>query len=247
MGLRKRVTMFTTLRAGGGILLDGVKLTRKGHQLHKLPSPQREIESLPIAKAVMKRFLDRVGARVIYHGLENIPEDTNVFFASNHVSDFDPFLVYVVMDRPTGFIAKIELSKLPMASLWMENIGCIFLDRGNLRSAADIVHQAAKQLEMGMNMLIYPEGTRSRGGEPHLFKRGSFKPAFEAKKPIVPVYIDSAAADLFENSGKLGFAPAEVHVYFGEPVETKDMTREEQKAFAERGGEWILSQKDLVK
>ena len=88
---------------------------RKAKQYAQLPLPQRWNESLLILQRLAKNLMTHTGARVIYHGLENIPEDRNVFFVANHQSYFDIPILLDVMDRGTAFVAKESLGKVPAA------------------------------------------------------------------------------------------------------------------------------------
>ena len=86
----------------------------KAKKCAELPIPERWQVSLPIVQKLVKGIMYHSGARVIYHGLENIPEDQNVFFIANHQSYFDIPILMDVMDRGTGFVAKQSLGKVPL-------------------------------------------------------------------------------------------------------------------------------------
>ena len=55
-------------------------------------------------------------------------------------------------------------------------------------------------------MVVFPEGTRSRGKSVGEFKAGAVRPAIEAEAEILPVTIDGTA-DLLERQGYLKSAP----------------------------------------
>lgn len=218
----------------------------KAKKCAELPIPERWQVSLPIVQKLVKGIMYHSGARVVYHGLENIPEDQNVFFIANHQSYFDIPILMDVMDRGTGFVAKQSLEKVPLLRQWMENIGCLFIDRDDVKQSVQIIRQASEQMKQGLNMVIFPEGTRSRGGATHEFKRGSVKPAFLAGVPVVPVCIDGAYK-IFEGNKGFRVTPAEVHVYIGQPIETQTMTKAEQREFASKLEEVIFRQKEEVR
>ena len=219
---------------------------RKAKRYAQMPVPQRWNESLLILQKLVKNLMNHTGARVVYHGLENIPEDRTVFFIANHQSYFDIPILLDVMDRGTAFVAKESLGKIPMLRQWMENLGCLFIDRDDIKQSVRVIREAAEQMERGLNMVIFPEGTRSRGEQTHEFKRGSVKPAFLAKVPVVPVCIDGAYK-IFEGNKGFRVKPAEVHVYIGEPIETKDMSKTEQREFSGQMEELIFRQKEIIK
>jgi len=68
-------------------------------------------------------------------------------------------------------------------------------DRGSVKDSIAMVHKLTERLNLGHNMVIFPEGTRSYGNTMGEFKAGSLKAAIVAKVPIVPVaLIDSYKA-----------------------------------------------------
>ncbi|MBQ7915891.1 MAG: 1-acyl-sn-glycerol-3-phosphate acyltransferase [Firmicutes bacterium] len=218
----------------------------KSSKVAKLSLPERWHVAMPVVQKMIKVFMAPTKARVVYHGLENIPEDRAVFFVSNHQSYFDIPIIIEVMDRATGFIAKDSLGKAPLLSTWMRHIGCLFMDREDIKQSVQVIRQAGEQLKMGLNMVIFPEGTRSKGGDPHEFKKGSLKPAFIAGAPVVPICIQGAYK-IFEANPGFCVKPAEVHVYVGEAVETANMSKAEQREFAAGVEEWIFRQKEIIK
>ncbi|MGL4763268.1 MAG: lysophospholipid acyltransferase family protein [Sarcina sp.] len=173
-------------------------------------------------------FIKLSGARVKVFGAENVPADIPVLFVSNHQSNFDiPLLMYYI-DKPKGFIAKKELEKIPMISEWMKMMGCIFMDRSNLRKSASAIIDGIKILKAGQSLVIYPEGTRSKGGPMAEFKAGSFKLATKSKVPIIPVTINGSYKIMDGNGHKI--RPADVELYLHKPIYTDKLTKEEELA-----------------
>lgn len=66
------------------------------------------------------------GVKLEVHGYENIPKDQAVLFVGNHTSFYDIIVTYPLMKRPTGYIAKKEIKKIPFLSWWMYFVNCIF-------------------------------------------------------------------------------------------------------------------------
>ncbi len=52
---------------------------------------------------------------------------------------------------------------------------CVFMDRQNVRAAVKTINEGVENLKNGYSMLIFPEGTRSRGENLGEFKKGSMK------------------------------------------------------------------------
>jgi 1-acyl-sn-glycerol-3-phosphate acyltransferase len=61
------------------------------------------------------------------------------------------------------------------------------VDRKNAFRAKRSLTRAAERIHAGMNVAVFPEGTRSRDGRLQAFKRGSFVLAQDAGVPVVPV------------------------------------------------------------
>ncbi len=172
------------------------------------------------------RFI--VGVKVTVNGLENIPEDEAVLFIGNHTSYFDIITTYPIMKRPTGFVAKKEIKKIPILPWVMHFVRCLFLDRENPRAGLQTILKAAEYIQDGISIVIFPEGTRSKDGTLGEFKEGSFKIATKAKCPVVPMGI-IGTPDVFEKHTPW-MKPAKVTINFGKPVSTAEMSRPEMKA-----------------
>src|SRR6056297_2260138 len=106
------------------------------------------------------RFVLRITpAEVIVHGIKNLPEDGNLCFVANHQSAYDIPLIMAVIPRNIGFIAKQELTFLPLVSTWMRAMHCVFIDRKKPRKAVKQLKKGVQNLQNGHSMVIFPEGT----------------------------------------------------------------------------------------
>lgn len=166
------------------------------------------------------------GAEVKVYGQENIPKDIPVVFISNHQGNFDIPLLMSYIDKPKGFIAKIETLKIPIVRTWMTYIHCVFMDRSNLRKSATAIIEGVKLIKEGHSLVIFPEGTRSKGGPLGEFKAGSFKLATKSKAPIIPITINGTYKLMEANGNKI--KPATVEVYIHPLIETANLSKEEQ-------------------
>ena len=165
------------------------------------------------------------------YGVENIP-DENVVFISNHQGDFDIAIFMALIPKQKGFVAKMELKKVPMLRTWMEFIGCIFMDRKDLRQSLNSINEAINLVKNGHSMVIFPEGTRSKGDKMGNFKAGSFKLATKTNVPIVPVTMDGSYKIKEQNGGFI--KPATVNVYIHPPIYTKDLSKEDKEYLPKR-------------
>src|SRR5262249_18505625 len=83
----------------------------------------------------------------------------------------------------------------------------IFVDRGRAARSKASLDAAARRVQEGQSIVVFPEGTRSRDGRLLPFKRGSFVLAMEAKVPLVPVAIHGGRAILPAGSWRTAGGP----------------------------------------
>lgn len=174
----------------------------------------------------MNRIKDS-GATINVFGKENIPKDTNVVFISNHQGDFDIAIFMALIPKKKGFVAKIELKKIPILRTWMKYLGCVFMDRNDLKQSLKTINEAINFIKKGHSMVIFPEGTRSKGDKMGEFKAGSFKLATKTNTPIIPVTIDGSYKLKEQNNGFI--KPDIVNVYIHKPVYLDNMSNEDKE------------------
>ena len=171
-------------------------------------------------------ILKLTGSKVKVSGLENIPQNTPVVYISNHQGDSDVLVFLGYVPGYKCFISKIEILKVPILSSWMKAMRCVFMDRGNIKQSVESINKGIDNLRQGYSVIIFPEGTRSRGPEMGEFKPGSFKLATRTGIPIVPVTIKNTYR-IWEEKKRI--RPAAVEIIISKPVETDYLTKEELK------------------
>ncbi len=124
--------------------------------------------------------------RIILRGAEKLPEGPCVL-VSNHRSAMDPITALVALkNRPLVFVAKDSTLKFPIVGPFIHHAGFHAIDRGNgMRALRTLKHAAGIMQSEGLDMGIYPEGTRSRTGKLLEFKTGAFLLAKRAGAPMV--------------------------------------------------------------
>ena len=192
----------------------------------------------------MSSLLWLAGTRVHVEGLQNIPKDRSVVFVCNHQGDFDVPVTMVNLGAPPAMVSKIEVNKVPLVRDWMYLLDCIFIDRKDPRQAISAMRGGKDILESGRNIVVFPEGTRSKGDHMNEFKHGVFKIPCSAGAPIVPVIIDGTYK-VFEANHNL-IVPAKVNLTVLPPIETKDMDRLTQKALPETVHDLMAKAKGLM-
>ncbi len=158
-------------------------------------------------------------------GAENIPEGP-VLFAGNHQGMFDVFCILNGFGKMFPIIAKKETRKLPVIGIGMEGFDCVFLDRANPRKGLEAMKKAQELLEAGQSVVIFPEGTRSRGKGLGEFKAGALQCAVKAKVPVVPFAINGTWHAM-EETGYI--TPTRAKMRIMKPIETASLDRAEAK------------------
>lgn len=152
------------------------------------------------------------GGKVEVSGIENLPEHNRICFVSNHQGSFDIVLIIGYVPKMIGFIAKKELSTLPIVNFWMKALHCLFIDRKNARKAHKTIQQAIEYIQMGRPLLVFPEGTRSKRKEMNDFKKGSMKIPIRANAVVVPLTINGTYK-LREEKGWISSGRIKLHIH----------------------------------
>lgn len=187
-------------------------------------------QSQKIVRFMLRLITWLSGIRLTIEGKENIPEDRAVLFVGNHRSYFDIVTSYTVMQRKTGYVAKKEMERIPLLKHWMDRIGCLFLDRKDVKAGLKTILQAIADVKAGTSLVIFPEGTRNRNenvGDLLEFKEGSLKIAEKSGCPVIPMAI-LGSADVFEKHMPF-IRSADVVIRFGTPVDVKALPEEYKK------------------
>jgi 1-acyl-sn-glycerol-3-phosphate acyltransferase len=143
---------------------------------------------------------------------------------ANHQSLLD-ILMLSKLPREMKWVAKESLFKVPWVG-WMFRIsGDIPVRRGDSESGGAALAKARRYLERGMNVMIFPEGTRSVSTKLLPFKSGAFRLAIEAGVPILPVAVHGAAQGM--PKGSPWVRPCRAYARILEPVPTAGLTIED--------------------
>ena len=189
----------------------------------------RDLSSLRIVQFMFKLILRVAGTKVTVIGEEQVPTDIPVLYIGNHRSFFDILVTYSRCPDLTGYVAKISMEKIPLLSLWMKRLYCLFLDRENIKEGLKTILTGIDQIKRGISMCIFPEGTRNKGDELLLlpFKEGSFKMAEKTGCPIILMSINNTA-EIFENHFPK-VKPCHVVLEYSAPIYPKELSKEDRK------------------
>lgn len=156
-------------------------------------------------------------------GTEHIQPGTQYFVLANHLSNFDIPLLFRAIPTPIRYLAKKELYKIPVFAQALHVAGIVKIDRGaGASSYAAINEGVARAKANGYSLIVFAEGTRSRDGELHPFKKGAFRMAISTGLPVVPVTV-SGTWEVWPPGSKL-FYKGHADVVIHKPIPTAGMT-----------------------
>jgi 1-acyl-sn-glycerol-3-phosphate acyltransferase len=171
------------------------------------------------------------GMRVVTHGREAIDTSVPHIYVANHVSLMDiPAMLHAVPDH--GFVAKRELSRIPLFGPAARAVGVVYIDRENRMSAFAAFEEAAEKVRAGQSLIVFPEGTRGTAYGLRPFKKGPFVLAIRSGVPIIPVIIHGTIE--ITPNGRLDVTPGTVHVHLLDPVPTAGLAYEDRNALADQ-------------
>ena len=142
-----------------------------------------------VSRVWMTVYLNLIGCPLTVIGKENFKEATNYIVVCNHNSLMDVPVSTPFMPRANKTIAKKEFTKVPVFG-WVYAFGSVLVDRKSDASRRKSYDEMKRMLSIGLDMVIYPEGTRNRSDEPlKKFYGGAFRLATDTKKGILPAVL----------------------------------------------------------
>jgi 1-acyl-sn-glycerol-3-phosphate acyltransferase len=159
------------------------------------------------------------GVKVEIVGLDRFDNQGTYIYMCNHVSNIDPPIVIPAIPKRTSVLVKKEVFRIPVLATAMRMGQLVPVDRTDRDSAINSLKKAQEVLASGVNMSVFPEGTRSQTGELLPFKKGPFYMALEAGVPIIPMTILGTAA--IWPKGSMAMKPGTATVVFHSLIDPK--------------------------
>ncbi len=170
----------------------------------------RETVLFRLTYRVVRLFL-RLYFRFTVTGASHIPPGAALIMA-NHPSAIDPLILAAALPRRGRFIAAAEFLDMPVVGWAMRAYGVIPVRRGQVDLS--VIKDAARALEAGALVVIFPEGRVSPMGG--AVKAGAGVLAARAGVPTVPAALLGTARAL--PLGRYIPRPVRVRVVFGPPL-----------------------------
>ena len=171
--------------------------------------------------AIMKSLF-----RLRVEGLENLPKEGPFVVTPNHLSYLDPFAVAAALGyrrlRRTHWAGSMNVAFGNPLTRFVSRLAQavpVESDRSGVSSLAF----GAAALERGKNLIWFPEGRRSHGGDLQPFKPGVGLLLEHFRVPVVPVSINGTYEAM--PPGRALVRPKKITVVFGEPLSVDDLER----------------------
>lgn len=180
------------------------------------------------------------GIKLTVRGLENLPGDGGGFIlASNHSSAADIWAIFAGVPADICWVAKAALVKYPFLGWHVKKVH-IPVARRKAGNTNRFLEDGAQKIRDGATVVIFPEGTRNRGGTDLLpFKKGAFLLAKASGRPIVPVAITGSREAWPPGQTMPGSGPVTLTV--GPPINPNEFPGEDLSPLADHTREVIRS------
>ncbi len=169
-------------------------------------------------------ILTTCGVKVSLSGLENLERNRNYIFAANHQSIYDIPILFAWLPFSFRILYKKSLNRVPFMGWHLFFCGHISVDRSNPVRARQSLERAAKRIQQGISVVIFPEGTRNANGSIGRFKQGSFLLAIKSGVPVVPVTISESWRIM--KRGEVTVRPGTVSVHVERPIPVEGLSED---------------------
>ncbi len=159
-----------------------------------------------ICKAICM-FAFRIWYKIEYTGSENVPNGGGYILICNHLSNLDPIILAGGVKEPIHYMAKAELFTNPFLAFIFRHVNAYPVERGTGDTSA--IDNSVKLIAESKIVGIFPEGTRSKDGNPLRPKSGASLVAKMTCADVLPCGI------IYENKGKFR---SKVSVKFGSVI-----------------------------
>lgn len=193
-------------------------------------------------------FIRASGTTVRLTGVENLRDDGPQIIVSNHESWFDVFALAAFLPVRYRFVAKEELGRVPIFGRAWRTCGHVSINRGDRSSAVDSLQEAGDRIKKdALTIVMFPEGTRSEGGDLKSFRKGAFVLGIQTGIPIVPVAVVGSREVMRKGSWRVKRGEIEVRIAPAMPVEglvhkDRDMLKDQAwRTISELKGETTIT------
>ncbi|MEX2528357.1 MAG: lysophospholipid acyltransferase family protein [Gemmatimonadota bacterium] len=157
---------------------------------------------------------------------------------ANHESWYDVWALATHLPLHYRFVAKEELSRVPLFGYAWVRCGHVSINRGDRGSAVASLEEALKRVrDDRIAMILFPEGTRSPDGNLLPFKKGAFVLALQSGIPIVPVGVQGGRQILPKGSFRV--RSGEMVIRVGDPIPVEGLGMKDRDALLAQAREAV--------
>jgi len=196
------------------------------------PEQRRMLEDAP--RKWSRLMLRAAGVRVVLENEGVIDPDRPQILVANHVSWFDVPAVAGHLPGKYRFVAKQELTKVPLFGPAWQAAGHIAIDRYDRTKAIDSLAEARRKLEEDRpTVVMFAEGTRSPTGELRPFKKGAFILGIQTGVEVVPAAILGSREVMSKGSWWIHTGRT-IRIRFGTPIPVDGLAMKDRDSLTER-------------
>jgi Long-chain acyl-CoA synthetases (AMP-forming) len=220
----KELSKYLSVEQLMSLVLDKEAKQTKEVNWHDILSETAPAETLEYKDEVLiygsylLRQIFKVYFRFQVEGLPNLPKENPFIIAPNHASYLDGFLIAASLPKElikdTYFVGAKEYFEGKIGDIIAKHFHVIPVDTQS--SVKETLIKSAAILKSKKNLVIFPEGARTRNGKLLPFKKGVAILSKELKVPIVPTAIKGSYEAM--KIGDIFPKPKKIVVRYGWPL-----------------------------
>jgi 1-acyl-sn-glycerol-3-phosphate acyltransferase len=114
--------------------------------------------------------------------VEGVPPQAPFFLVSNHLSYVD--IIAFASQLDCVFVSKSEVRDWPVVGFLCRSMGIIFIDRERRADIPRVIGLIEQAWQKKQGVIVFPEGTSSKGSGLLPFKPSLLEPAVKARLPV---------------------------------------------------------------
>lgn len=160
-----------------------------GYQAHK--------KSVDYLNFFLVKCTNLLGTTYTIINKNSIPKGVPIIFVANHQSLYDIIgIIWYLRKFHPKFVSKSELGKgIPSVSYNLRHGGSVLIDRKDPKQAIPVIKSLSTYIEKhNRSAVIFPEGTRSKDGNPKEFAQSGLKILckYAPSAFVVPISINNS-------------------------------------------------------
>lgn len=173
------------------------------------------------------------GTRLEVHGREHLVPGQAYVVVPNHESDWDPVVLMAALPSlRLRAVLKEQIARLAIVGPALLLTGNVRVERRDTVGDVRRIRESMAARRPEVSILFYAEGTRSRDGALHEFKKGAFATAIAYGIPVLPVGTAGTRRIWRPKSIRIRSGP--VVIMIGEPLPVAGLGPEDRDALRDR-------------